>query len=73
MNQPLWHLILKYTTLPNGKDFYQCQWIPYYLAGILEFNLDYTNGDTTWHPINLVNDKNPHTLANYDTVLDESY
>ena len=36
-----------------------------YIAGILEFNLEYTNGDTLWHPIALVKDKNPHATANY--------
>ena len=36
-----------------------------YLGGILEFNLEYTNGDMSWHPITAVMDEDPHATANY--------
>ena len=36
-----------------------------YLAGILEFKVEYSNGDISWHPIDLVKDEDPHAVANY--------
>ena len=35
------------------------------LSGILEFNLEYTNSDISWHSIYLINDEDPHVVANY--------
>jgi len=37
----------------------------HYLVGILKFNLECTNGDTSWHPITLVKYEEPHDVANY--------
>ena len=37
----------------------------YYISGIIEFNLKYTNGDTSWNPVSLVKDENPHAVAYY--------
>ena len=36
-----------------------------HLSDILEFNLEYINGDTSWHPISLIKDECPHNVANY--------
>ena len=36
-----------------------------YLSGIIEINLEYTNGDTSWHPIPLVKDEDSHAIAKY--------
>lgn len=38
----------------------------HYLAGILEFNLEYTSGDTSLYSITLVNDEGCQTTPNYD-------
>jgi hypothetical protein len=35
------------------------------MAGILEFHLEYTNGETSWNPITVVKDEDPHATANY--------
>ena len=35
-----------------------------YLGRILEFNLEYTNGDMSWHPITAVMDEDPYATAN---------
>ena len=35
------------------------------LAGVLEFKVEYSNGDLSWHPIDLVKDEDPHAVANY--------
>ena len=36
-----------------------------YVTGNLEFNLEYTNGDTSWHPITLVKDEDHRATENY--------
>ena len=36
-----------------------------YIGGIPEFNLEYTNGDTSWHHVTVVKDEDPHTTTNY--------
>ena len=36
-----------------------------YLTGILELRVEYSNGDQSWHPIDLVKDEDPHAVANY--------
>ena len=36
-----------------------------YLSGIIEFQVKYTNGDLSWHPIDLIKDENPHCVAVY--------
>ena len=36
-----------------------------YVSGILKFNLEYTNGDTSWHYISLVKDEDPHVVTDY--------
>ena len=36
-----------------------------YMDVILDFDLEYTNGDTWWHHITVVKDKDPHTTDNY--------
>ena len=33
--------------------------------GILEFKVEYINGDVEWHPSDLGKDEEPHTTANY--------
>jgi hypothetical protein len=35
------------------------------LSGVLEFKVEYSNGDLSWHPIDLVKDEDPHAVANY--------
>ena len=37
----------------------------HYMADILEFNPEYTNGDTSWNTITVVKDEDPHDTANY--------
>ena len=36
-----------------------------YLAGVLEFKLEYDHGELSWHPLDLVKDKDPHACARY--------
>ena len=36
-----------------------------YLASILEFELEYDNGEISWHPLDLVKDEDSHTYARY--------
>ena len=50
-----------------------------YLNGILELEVMYTTGDCEWHPISLVQDEDPHAVANYvmktdlGTILNGKY
>ena len=44
-----------------------------YVAGILEFKLEYTNGDTSWHPLALVKYEDAHATANYFLSNDLGY
>ena len=36
-----------------------------YLPGVLELQVDYSNGDISWYPINLVKYEDPHNVTNY--------
>ena len=36
-----------------------------YLSGIIELRVKYTNGDLSWHPMDLIKDENPHCVAVY--------
>ena len=36
-----------------------------YLSGVMEQQVKYTNGDLSWHPIDLIKDENPHFVAVY--------
>ena len=36
-----------------------------YLAGVLELQVRYTNGDLSWHPIDLIKNEEPQAVANY--------
>ncbi len=36
-----------------------------FVSGILEFECQYSNGDTLWHPLSLVKNDDPYLLAKY--------
>ena len=36
-----------------------------FLPGILEVQVEYTNGDTSWHPIELIKNEDPCAIADY--------
>ena len=40
------------------------------MAGILKLQVEYSNGETSWHPIDLINSEDPHAVANYVIIND---
>ena len=39
-----------------------------YIGSVLGFNLEYTNGDISWHPITVMKDEDPHVIDTYIIV-----
>ena len=35
------------------------------LTGVLELQVDYSDGDFSWHPTDLVKDEDPYAVGNY--------
>ena len=75
------HEIENHFTRSEGDDEFELDSIVNnrYLSGILELEVLYSTGDSEWHPISLVQDEDPHAVANYvmntdlGTILNGKY
>ena len=75
------HEIENHFTRSEGDDEFELDSIinKRYLSGILKLEVLYSTGDSEWHPISLVQDEDPHAVANYvmntdlGTILNGKY
>jgi len=57
---------------PSSEDMEEVEAIVdhRFVAGILELSVRYSTDELTWHPLELVKDIDPHTVAHYVIVID---
>ena len=64
------------TVINKRDDYLSAEWVTIedhiFINWILELNISYSNGDKSWHPLNLVKDDGSNNTANYIVAFKRS-